>query len=65
MLRDFFALNKIEYSYQEESKLMDMYYKPNKEDLILLDKIAELTIHIDDNFDELQKFYKEHLEIRP
>lgn len=65
MLRDFFWLNKIEYTYQEESKLMDRNYNPTKEDLILLDKIADLTIHCDENFDELVKFYKDHKELRP
>ncbi len=53
MLRDFFALNKIEYTYQEESKLMDRNYHPTKNDLKLLDQIAELTINSDKNFKEI------------
>lgn len=65
MLRDFFALNKIEYSYQEESQLMSPNYKPTEKELLLLDKIADLTIHVDEKFDELQRFHTEHLEIRP
>lgn len=65
MLRDFFALNKIEYSYQEESKFMDMKYTPNEKELLLLDKIADLTIHADENFDEIIKFYEQHKELRP
>ena len=65
MLRDFFALNKIEYSYHELSKFMDAHYTPNKEDLSLLDKVADLTIQPDEYFEELLKFYKQHKELRP
>jgi len=63
MLRDYFSLNKIEYSYQETNYLMDRNYIPNKEELILLDKIADLTININDNFNEFIQFCKNNKEI--
>jgi len=65
MLRDFFALNKIEYNYQELSKFMDKEYTPNKADLLLLDKVADLTVQPDEHFDELLTFYEQHKELRP
>lgn len=65
MLRDFFALNNIEYDYMEESKLMERWSKPNNDELLLLDKIADLTIHADEHFDELRTFYAQHKELRP
>jgi len=65
MLRDFFALNKIEYTYQEKSKLMDKNYQPKTEELFLLDKIADLTINVDENFDQLIDFYKKNQNLIP
>lgn len=65
MLRDFFALNKIEYTYQEVSKLMDRDYEPNNDELKLLDKIADLTITVDKNFDKLTDFYKNNKNLIP
>lgn len=65
MLRDFFALNKIEYTYQEESKLMDRNYNPTKNDLKLLDQIAELTINSDKNFKQIRKLYNLKINLRP
>lgn len=65
MLRDFFALNKVEYRYQEISMLMDADYKPNEKELLLLDEIAELTIRIDDKFDEFIAFHKNHKHLKP
>jgi len=59
MLRDFFALNKTEYLYQEVSKLMDKDYNPNREELLLLDESADLTINIDENFNKFLDFSKD------
>jgi len=42
---------------------MDRNYIPNKEELILLDKIADLTININDNFNEFIQFCKNNKEI--
>lgn len=58
MLRDFFALNKIEYTYQERSKLMSRDYEPSGKDLIFLDKIADLTLKADEKFTELKDFFE-------
>lgn len=65
LLRDFFALNKVEYTYQELSKLMQKDYQPTKKELLLLDKIANLTINADSNFSNLLKLYNKHTELRP
>ena len=65
MLRDFFALNKIEYTYQEINKLMDRNYEPNEKELLLLDKIADLTIRVDERFEELIDFYKNNKNLIP
>lgn len=65
MLRDFFALHKIEYTYGETSKLMERKYTPKKNELLVLDEIADLTINTDTRFDELLKFYEQHKELRP
>jgi len=65
MLRDFFALNKTEYLYQELNDLMSADYKPNEQELLLLDKIADLTINIDEKFDELVNFYENNKNLRP
>jgi hypothetical protein len=62
MVRDYFSLNKLEYTYQEINYLMDRYYQPNTKDLMLLDKIADLTINIDAKFDEYISFYKTNLK---
>lgn len=57
MLRDFFALNKIEYRYSEKSRLMKKDTVLSKKDLSILDKIAELSKSPDKNFNQLRKFY--------
>lgn len=65
MLRDFFALNEIEYLYSEEDLLMDKNRKLNKNELILLDKIAEYTSKPDINFDKLRELYKNNKNLIP
>lgn len=65
MLRDFFALNKVEYTYQEVNKLMDRNYKPTEEDLLLLDRIADLTLNIDNRFEEFLEFNKNNKDLIP
>jgi len=65
MLRDFFALNKVEYDYLELSKLMDGNYTPSEKELLLLDQIADLTVTADDNFDEIIDFYKKNRSLAP
>lgn len=63
LLRDFFALNKMEYTYQELSKLMDRNYKPSEEELELLDRIATL-IAVGD-LEGIMKFYKDNKFLIP
>jgi hypothetical protein len=65
MLRDFFALNKVEYRYQELTELMDRDYKPDEKELLLLDEIADLTINIDKRFDEFISFHKNNKHLNP
>lgn len=63
MLRDFFALNKTEYTYSETSKLMKKDYTPNNDELLLLDEIASLTINIDNQFEEYQIFLNKNKQL--
>lgn len=65
MVRDFFSLNGTELIYLEESKLMSRDYKINKRDLIVLDKVAQLTSKVSNNFNELRKFYEKRKDLRP
>ncbi len=65
MLRDFFALNKTEYTYQETNKLMDKNYSPNKKDLKLLDEIAKITTNPDKNFRKIRSLYKKRNDLKP
>lgn len=63
MLRDFFALSKIEYNYSETNKLMGREYSLKEEELLILDKIADLTASVDSKFDELRDFYEENKDL--
>lgn len=63
MLRDFFALNKIEYHYNELNRFMVSDYLPNEEELLMLDEIADLTLNVDSNLDKLTEFYERNKEI--
>lgn len=65
MLRDFFALNEIEYLYSEEDDLMSSNYKPNRRDLKLLDEIARLTVNADENFEKVRRLYLTKKSLRP
>ena len=65
MLRDFFALNEIEYLYSEEDLLMDKNRKLSKKELKLLDKIAEYTSKPDVNFRKLRELYKNNKDLIP
>ena len=65
MLRDFFALNNFEYLYDEKTKFMDKNYICSKRDLKLLDKIADLILNVDSNFDNLRNFYLRRKDLRP
>ncbi|MDH3324269.1 MAG: transglutaminase-like domain-containing protein [Candidatus Peregrinibacteria bacterium] len=65
MLRDFFALNEIEYLYSEEDLLMKKGHKVTKKDLKLLDEIAEYTSNPDINFEKIRKLYKNNKKLIP
>jgi hypothetical protein len=65
MLRDFFALNKMEYVYEEASTLMEEDYKLSKEDLKLLDHIADVASQPDKRFAELRDIFQNEKEIDP
>jgi len=65
MLRDFFALNEIEYFYSEEDILMEKNQKLTKKELQLLDKIAEYTSKPDINFTKLRKLYHDNKNLIP
>lgn len=68
LLRDFAALNKVETVPYLIRICKGLDWKPwrlvalkdselTNDELLLLDKIAELTLHIDSNFDEIRKAY--------
>lgn len=65
LFRDFFALNKIEYTYQELNKLVSKNYILTKKELLVFDKIADLTINVDEKFDQIINFYKENKDLVP
>ncbi len=65
LLRDFFALNEIEYLYSKESFLMKRNYKLTEKELKLLDKIAEYTSKPEINFEKLRKLYKNNKNLLP
>jgi hypothetical protein len=65
MLRDYFALNKMEYTYREINNLMDRNYLPNEEELLLLDKIADLTLGINSNFNDFISFAEQGQNLLP
>lgn len=54
LMRDLFALNKLEQMYDETIDLGKRDYIPNKKDLEFLDKVAELVGRPDENFEELK-----------
>ena len=65
MLRDFFSLNKVEYTYQEINRLMSKDYQPTEAEYAILDTIADLTIKVDERFDEFTEFHKENQTLNP
>lgn len=65
MLRDFFALNKVEYIYQESSRLTERGTELSRDDLDLLDRIADLTSDPDNKFEELQDVFATQPQLGP
>lgn len=65
LLLDFFALNKVEYTYQEQSRLMKEGIQLQESDFDFLDTLADLTKNPERNFKEIRKISKEKLNIRP
>ena len=65
MLRDFFALNEIEYLYSEKNSIMGKDKKLTKQDLKLLDKISEYTSKPDINFEKIRRLYNKNKHLIP
>lgn len=64
MLRDFFSLNEIEYTYLEEDSIMSKK-KLNETDLKLLDKISKYTSKPEINFKQLRELFKKNKSLKP
>lgn len=65
MLRDFFALNKIEYIYDEISPIMKKEAVLKNNEISLLDSIAYMTKNPDENFKKLRELFQTENSIRP
>lgn len=65
MLRDFFALNEIEFLYSEQDLLMNTERKLKKEEIVLLDRIAKHTGKPHVNFKKIRQIYQENPHLIP
>lgn len=76
LLRDFLALNKIEVlpfveglekkkTYWDDWAIMKPEYVATKEDEVLLDLIAKMTLDPDNNLESIQKLYTSNIHFHP